>query len=131
LDNALMYEANTFSSTYFENTGEGLVFDTHYLPWQLQLSTLNAASIMSSTEKNTTKVMIGGNFYDCNIEMGRYDANFGNILEISNEGALKVKPLGKLRIDGQIRRIKKLKRRDEEVFLLGINDAPIQVISTN
>lgn len=128
--NALIYEANTFSSVYFENTGDGLVFETHYLPWQLQLSTLNAASIMGSVDKNATDVMIGGNFYDCNIEMGRYDANFGNILSIDKEGLLVVKPIGKLRIDGQIRRIRKLKRIDNEVFLLGINDSPIQLIST-
>ncbi len=128
--NSLIYEANTFSSVYFENTGDGLVFKTHYLPWQLQLSTLNAASIIGSVDRNATDVMIGGNFYDCNIEMGRYDANYGNILTIGNEGTLNVKPLGKLRIDGQIRRIKKLKRIDNEVFLLGINDSPIKVIST-
>jgi hypothetical protein len=131
LKNAIMYEANTFSSAYFENTGEGLVFKTHNLPWQLQLSSLNAACIVNSADTNATNLMIGGNFYDCNIEMGRYDANYGNILTIGQKGTFKVSSLGKLRIDGQIRRIKKLKRLGNEVFLLGINDSPITVISSN
>jgi enediyne biosynthesis protein E4 len=131
LANALKYEANTFSSAYFENTGNGLVFKTHNLPWELQLSTMEAACVMNKANSAATKVMIGGNFYDCNIEMGRYDASFGNILTIGGGGNLSVKPIGDLRIDGQIRKIKKLTRLDKEVFLLGINDAPAQVISAN
>ena len=131
LANSLIYEANTFSSAYFENVGEELTFKTHNLPWKLQLSAMEAASIVNNEDASATVVIIGGNFYDCNIEMGRYDANFGNLLTIGSEGNLSVKPLGELRIDGQIRRIRKLIRRDKEVFLIGINDAPIQVISSN
>jgi len=131
LGNAIVYEANTFSSVYFENMGEGLTFKTHYLPWKLQLSTLEAASIVNNIGTNATDVMVGGNFYDCNIEMGRYDANYGNILTIGAEGKLSVKPIGDLKIDGQIRRIRKLNKLDKALFILGINDAPIQIISTN
>jgi len=130
LNNALTYEANTFSSAYFENTGNGMTFNTHYLPQELQFSSMEAANIMS-TDAETTDVMIGGNFYDCNIEMGRYDANYGNILTIGINGELIVKPLGDLKIDGQVKKIKKLKIENKEVFLWGINNAPLTIISTN
>ncbi|MDH5365450.1 MAG: VCBS repeat-containing protein [Cyclobacteriaceae bacterium] len=131
LKNALLYEANTFSSAYFENIGEGLNFKTHYLPQTLQFSSMEAASIISDSNEKSTSVMIGGNFYDCNIEMGRYDANYGNILTIGADGNLAVKPIGKLRIDGQVKSIKKLNKSNKEVFLFGINDAPVVIISVD
>lgn len=131
LKNALFYEANTFSSAYFENTGKDFIFKTHYLPQELQFSSMEAASIMSYTDEKSTSIMVGGNFYDCNIEMGRYDANFGNILTIGNNGNISVKPIGELRIDGQVKRIQKLNMANKEVFLLGINDDPVIIISKN
>lgn len=130
LKNAIKYEAIDFSSAYFENTGKGLTYKAHNLPWELQLSTMEAASIISRNE-SSSEVIVGGNFYDCNIEMGRYDASNGNILTIDNDGKFIISSLGDLKIDGQVRRIKQLRVNKKNAFILGINDAPIQIISVN
>lgn len=131
LENALLYEANTFSSAYFENTGNGLTFKTHYLPQELQFSSMEAASVVERSDSTSTNVMIGGNFYDCNVDMGRYDANFGNILTVGSNGNLSVKPIGNVKINGQIKSIQKLNIENKKIFLIGINNAPVVLILTN
>lgn len=128
IEQSIAYEANTFSSAYFENNGDG-TFETHFLPQQLQFSSLQAASVLSSNSEHSTDVVIGGNFYDCNIEMGRYDANYGNILTIGENGQLAIRPVGPLKIDGQLRKICRLNSSYQPKFVLGFNDAPAMLIA--
>lgn len=127
LDQAVKHEANYFSSAYFENTGNGLKFKTHALPSALQFSTLQAANV-SQTNANSTEVIAGGNFYDCNIEMGRYDANFGNMITIGPNGEIKLNKLGDVRIEGQVKKINKVTSGEKTTFLIGVNDAPVIVL---
>jgi len=108
LAGAVKLEANEFASMYFENLGGGK-FKAHPLPDELQLSTLNAAQLADLNSDGRMEVLLGGNFFASNIEMGRYDASYGNVLSFSKDGKMTVSPLGNLRMDGEVRRIRALR----------------------
>ncbi len=126
LQEAEVLEVNYLQSAYFENTGEG--FKTHPLPAELQFSTLEAARLQDLDKDGKSEVILGGNFYDSNIEMGRYDASYGHLLSIGKNGKMEINPLGEVVVKGQTRRIKVVNVKGEDYLIFGKNGAPIQVL---
>ncbi len=122
IDKSIVRTADNFQSLYLENTGSGLNFTIHALPDELQWSTLNAATLVDLNSDGRKEVILGGNFYECNIEMGRYDNNYGNVLSIGKDGAMQVAPLGALRIKGQVRRIRPVTIKGKVCFVLARNN---------
>ncbi len=129
LEKAVHREANTFQSMYFENTGNGLQFTAHPLPNELQYSCLSSATLEDLDGDGLAEVILGGNFHEANIEMGRYDASYGNVLHFSERGKMYVYPLGDLRVTGQVRRIKQVRTRKGNVFVLARNHDKAAVIA--
>jgi hypothetical protein len=127
LSKSIRYEANTFQSTYFENTG-GMNFKPHRLPDELQYSPVKSALVTDLNSDGKPEVIVGSNWYDCNIEMGRYDSGYGNILTIGANGQMQVDPLGDLRIRGEIRRIEPIKTGGKTAFILARNDSKAVMI---
>jgi enediyne biosynthesis protein E4 len=127
LKEATVRQATDFKSMYFENTG-GLSFKAHPLPDELQFSTLDAPWLYDLDGDGREEVLLGGNFYQSNIQMGRYDANYGNVLSISKDGKMDVHPLGDLQIKGQVRRIRPVTIAGHTCFILAKNDGVSQVI---
>ena len=60
--------------------------------------------------------------------MGRYDANFGNVLSIGADGGFRVSALGSLLIKGQVRRIRPVRIGGKLCFILARNDDTVIVI---
>ena len=113
---------------YFENTGSGLDFQEHVLPDELQLSTINAAALFDFQKDGFKQAIIGGNFYENNIEMGRYDASFGHILSIGKNGEMKIESLGGLNISGKVKHIVPIQVAERYCFIIAKNDGPMQVL---
>lgn len=107
---------------YFENVG-GLNFQPHRLPDELQYSPVKSALVSDVNGDGKPEVIVGSNWYDCNIEMGRYDASYGNVLTIGPGGQMQVSTLGNLRIKGEVRRIEPVKTGGKTVFILARNDS--------
>jgi hypothetical protein len=128
LANSIHRAANTFQSMYFKNNGKGLAFTAEPLPDVLQYSTLNAATLDDVDGDGKVEVILGGNFYESNIEMGRYDASYGNVLKFTAQGTMSVFPLGSLRVKGQIRRIEPVKTVGGKVFVLARNNEKALVL---
>ena len=127
LAKAVIRTADNFKSTYFENTGN-LNFKAHVLPDELQFSTLNAAALADLDGDGRQEVLLGGNFYECNIEMGRYDAGDGNVLSIGKEGQMAVYSLGDVQVKGQVRRIEALKAGGRTVYVFARNNMKAVVL---
>lgn len=126
LAQATTFEINTLSSKYFENTGEG--FTAQPLPPVLQFAPLKAAALFDLDKDGREEVVLGGNFYESNIEMGFYDANHGNVLSIGEGGSLQVSDLKNLAIKGQVRHIVPIRIGNREAFILAKNDGKVQLI---
>lgn len=126
LSKSAQREADIFESVYFENTGQG--YTAHPLPDELQFSTLQAATLCDLDGDGKKEILLGGNFYDCNIEMGRYDASFGHVLTISANGEMQVFPLGDLQVPGQTRRIRPLSIDGKTMFVFARNNMAAEVL---
>ena len=127
LAGAMVFEVNNLASGIFENTSEGLNFTFRPLPAPAQWSTLEAGIVHDFGPGHGLQLLVGGNFYDCNIEMGRYDANFGNLISFKN-GQPEIYPLGNLSIKGQVRRIKTINIAGTTHFILAKNNEKLQII---
>ena len=66
------------------------------------------AVVLDANGDDLPDVFLGGNYYDCNIQMGRYDGDFGTILINRGDCNFEVSQLNGLAIKGQIRKIKPL-----------------------
>lgn len=124
LDESGHFSINTLQSCYFENLNDTAYY-VQPLPQRLQWSTIEAAAPIEVAGKPA--LLLGGNFYDCNIEMGRYDNNFGNLLTFGE--SLQATSLGRLAIKGQVRRIRPININGRTAYLFVKNDAAVQVIA--
>ena len=120
-------EANTMESIYYENTGN-LSFQAHVLPDELQLSTINAATVFDFEEDGYKEVVLGGNFYESNIEMGRYDASYGHLLSIGKNAKFGVATIGGHNIDGKVKHIIPIQIGDRYCLVFAKNDENLQVL---
>ncbi|MFX8106644.1 hypothetical protein ABTK92_20280, partial [Acinetobacter baumannii] len=73
-----------------------LQFETNALPWQAQFTSFRDGVVTDANSDSLHDVMIFGNYYDNNIQMGRYDADFGTILVNKGNGKLVAESLNGL-----------------------------------
>jgi enediyne biosynthesis protein E4 len=127
LDNADVLSANYFSNSILINQGN-LNFKLQALPWEAQLTSYRDAVAINANNDNLPDVLLVGNYYDNNIQMGRYDADFGTILVNKGNGNFSVESLNGLQVKGQIRHIKKITINKKEAFILARNNDSAMVI---
>lgn len=111
--------ANNFSNGYFLNKGN-MKFEFVPFPAELQFSSLMC--ILPLEVKGNRKWMLAGNFYPNNIEMGRYDANYGNLLSFDAAGTMIVEDLGDIKLKGEIRRMQSIQIAGQQCIILARND---------
>ncbi len=111
---------------YLENQGDG-TYVKHILPEELQFSTINDLWPMDLDQDGQPEWIAGGNFHRNNIEMGRYDASYGNVLDFDEEGNMVVLPLGDVHLEGVVQNIRSLRINGEEYVLIVRNDGPVRV----
>ncbi len=126
LEESEAFEANTFESVWFESDGTGN-YKKHILPAKFQFSTINAGALLSEAE--SFNMLVAGNFYDNTIEMGKYDADYGNILGTSPNGKTVLKTAKGLQIKGQVRKIAPIDIRGGRFLIITKNDGYVQVLS--
>jgi enediyne biosynthesis protein E4 len=85
------YIAYNFRTSYIENIGQGK-FKVHALPNAAQLSTVNAMLINDFNNDKKPDVLLAGNFYPINIQMGRNDASYGLLLAGDGKGNFRPVP---------------------------------------
>lgn len=127
LNKSIVKHVNTLASTYFENNGKG-AFTAYALPAPFQFSTQNAFHLTDINGDGKKEILTAGNFFECNIEMGRYDSDYGNILEIEKNHKFYYESLSGLNINGQVRRINEVKTFNGIKYIYAINNAPVCVL---
>jgi hypothetical protein len=127
LDKSELLRADYFSNAVLINNGN-LAFSVQALPWQAQLSSYRDAIVVDANHDNLPDILLAGNYYNSNIQMGRYDADFGTILLNKGHGNFTVENINGLQVKGQVRRIKKIIINKKEAFILARNNDAAMVI---
>jgi len=127
LNKADIFDASFFSNAVLINKGN-LNFETMPLPWQAQLSSYRDAIIVNANNDSLPDVLLFGNYYENNIQMGRYDADFGTVLINKGNGKFEVESINGLQIKGQVRHVSKIKIKNEEAFILARNNDSTMII---
>ena len=125
-------EANRFSADYFSNAvlvNKGhLSFDVKPLPFQAQLTAYRDAVVVNANNDNLPDILLMGNYYENNIELGRFDADFGSTLINKGAGNFECQPLNGLTIKGQVRHIRPIQVNKQKAFVLARNNDSLVVI---
>jgi hypothetical protein len=127
---AKVYEATQLRSVWAENKGDGR-FTLHELPYQAQWSTLTSAQPYDFDGDGRQDLAVFGNFYDNNIQMGRYDSFYGLVLH--NADGKQLTPVSMqqsgMMVIGQVRRsaIVRLADGGEAILLVRNNDTPVML----
>jgi hypothetical protein len=126
LDNARRYEVYILENAWFENAGEK-GFLKHDLPQKMQFAPIRCF-IASDFDGNGSKdLLTAGNFYEVNIERGRYDADYGNIL-FADKAGIDNGMMQSLHLDGQVRCALTMQAGPNEILIIARNNAPVKVL---
>jgi len=130
LSSATLYEAYHFSNTVFINNGKG-IFSPIILPWQAQITTYKTAALCDANGDALPDVLLMGNFYDNNVQMGRYDADYGTMLINKGKGIFEPTTIKGLSLKGQVRKIKPIQINKNASYILALNSDSIKMIQFN
>lgn len=122
-------EASYLSNAILENNGNG-EFILKSLPQNAQFAPYYTAEIMDVNNDKLSDVLLMGNFYDCNIQMGRYDADYGTLLLNKGKNHFEKVMLNGLVINGQVKRSKPITIKGAKAIVIAKNNDTVQVIKT-
>jgi hypothetical protein len=103
-------------------------FTTQALPWQAQLTSYRDAVVINANNDSLPDLLLGGNYYENNVEMGRYDASGGTVLINKGHDQFEVENPNSLAIKGQVRHIQKIEIAKKEAFVLARNNDSVLVV---
>jgi enediyne biosynthesis protein E4 len=127
LDKAGVLTANYFSNAILIGN-DNLSFTVQALPWQAQLTPYRDAIVTDANGDGLPDILLAGNYYGSNIEMGRYDADFGTVLLNKGKGQFNTENLNGLVIKGQARHIRRINIGGKEAFVVARNNDSTMVI---
>jgi len=127
LDEEKVLTADYFANAVLINDGH-LHFTAQALPWQAQLTSYKDAVIVNANNDSLPDILLVGNFYENNIQMGRYDADYGTLLINRGEGKFTCQLINGLSIKGQVRHIRNIHIAGKEAFIVARNNDSTMVI---
>ena len=128
LDKAEHFSADYFSNCVLINKGN-MQFELSPLPWEAQLTSFRNALVVDANGDKYPDILLVGNYYENNIDMGRYDADYGSLLVNNGSGGFAYHQLNGVAIPGQSRRVQKLMIGNTEAFVIARNNDSAVVIS--
>lgn len=127
LKTADLLTADFFANSILINDGN-LNFSVQPLPWQAQLSSYKDAVIVNANNDNLPDVLLFGNFYENQIQIGRYDGDYGTLLVNEGEGKFRCENINGFLINGQVRQVKSINIGTTEAFILARNNDSAMII---
>lgn len=122
LQEARVFEAQSFASVLLENQGDG-TFISKPLPAPSQWSPINTIAPLKENA-----FIVAGNFLHSNIEMGWYEANYGQVLSFGASQEMTLQSLGDVQLKGEVRDIQAINVAGKRCYLVAINDGPLRLL---
>jgi len=118
--------AYTLASTVYWGNGDG-TFTAQELPMAAQLAPMYAGVLHQVDGQGTPELILGGNLYGVKPEAGRYDASFGEVLQLGPGRAIRALPATQtgVKVDGQIRQL--LPLSSTRLLILRNDKTPIRL----
>ena len=129
LDKATVKKVYTFATTVFFGNKEG-AFLQQPLPIEAQFSPVFSIMVQDFDSDGYKDLLLAGNFYGVQPQMGRYDASYGTLLKGNGAGGFTSVPMrhSGLSLNGQIRDIASLTYANKSAAIIfAKNDGAIQV----
>jgi len=92
------------------------------------LTSYRTAAVIDANKDGRPDILLGGNFYENNIQMGRYDADFGTILVNKGGANFSCEGVNGVVIKGQVRHIEPITIGKTKAFILARNSDSVMVI---
>jgi len=128
LDDSKILTANYFASAILLNDGHGN-FSVRELPAEAQFSSMKCATVADANNDGRPDILVFGNFYQNNIQLGRNDANFGTSLINIGNGSFRAESLNGLVVKGQVRHVEPLIVGGKKAYVLAMNNDSLRVIT--
>ena len=128
LDEALHYQVKSFASVYLENNNGR--FETHQLPREAQLSSINQILVKDYDGDGNLDALIAGNLHVSEVETPRNDAGYGYFLKGNGEGEFKAVPVSQsgFFVPGDVKDLAPVKVNENNYILAAKNNDYLQVI---
>jgi enediyne biosynthesis protein E4 len=120
-------QAYYFSNAFLINNGKWN-FTVQAFPWQAQLTTYKTAAVVNYTKDSLPNILLGGNFYNSNIRLGKYDADYGTVLANKGNNLFSAESINNIVIKGEVRNILPINIKGEKAFILVKNNASLIVM---
>jgi hypothetical protein len=130
---AEMHEIKYLESALFINEGAGKKFTYKPLPYQAQLSAVNAIVCDDLDNDGITEIILAGNFYGFKPEIGRLDANYGQVYRYADNRFTYLPPAKTgFRLGGQVRSSLIIKdAHGDKMYLFGRNNESLTAYRLN
>ena len=89
---------------------------------------MRTAAVVDANKDGLPDILLGGNYYENNIEMGRYDAGYGILLLNKGKGAFTTEALNGLTIKGQLRHVSPMMINKQPAYFLAMNNDSVRII---
>ncbi|WP_373511297.1 VCBS repeat-containing protein, partial [Persicitalea sp.] len=126
---AMVLEANYFESAWLENLGNGR-FELKSLGNPAQYTSYHAAELVKNERSKLPQLMLLGNFFDCNIQLGLCDADNGSLFDLNKNSWFTPRPLLDGRLEGQVRSIKEIRIGEQIVYLVVRNNDRLMALAS-
>jgi enediyne biosynthesis protein E4 len=130
LKSAKQYEANYFDNAVLVNQGN-CTFLTQSMPELAQLSPYKTAQIINANNDNLPDILLYGNYYGNNIQLGRYDADFGKILINKGKAQFEAQNTEGVQVRGEVRRMLPIRigsNPKNQTFIQALNNGKANIL---
>lgn len=132
-EGAEIHEISYLESAIFINEGKSKPFLFKPLPPQAQFSAINSVVCDDINNDGIMEIILAGNFWGFKPEVGRLDANYGQVYQYGQKGFTNLPSIKSgLKLKGQVRSALILKNRNgDKTFLFGKNNDQLSAYKVN
>ncbi len=129
---SLLLQAQEFRSGCFVNRGN-LRFEFVPFPGEGQFAPLNAIAVFDYNGDGRKDLLTAGNYYEANLQRGRYDADYGSVMVNNGQGRFVAVPnqVTGVYLQGQVRDIKEIRVGDKSYFVIARNNDTLVLVGFN
>ena len=122
------YEVDNFYSRLYLNDGDGN-FSLKELPHEIQYTSYTSGIGFDVDGDGKLELIPGGNYFDCNVQMGRYDADNGSVLSMDANGDFQLTPLSKNHLEGQVKNLRTITIGGKKYVIAAQNNDHLKILS--